>query len=302
MKDSAGLVATLRMFWSLGFLATAITLALTPGCRGEPNAVFTELSESRRLAADLRVQFHKSADASNRAVMADTDEASIAFAREAEQAKGSSRATSRLGCPSATLGYSDEIRSLGSSGSSLPSTGSSIAACSSWQSRTPTSKPSGCHSVPRVRLRRLPRPARYPSRDHTVQRSLPGRVARCQGHVGRARDPGLAGSPHCRIRRLRDDALREGDGDLGDHGGGRREYAPRTCWNPRARPRVAAAVSALNGFQGISREIVKLSRRNTNVRSLELSLRRKPTMSAACDDTLRVLQDALGKESFTATR
>jgi hypothetical protein len=33
-----------------------------------------------------------------------------------------------------------------------------------------------------------------------------------------------------------------------------------------------------------------------------LSLRRKPTVTGACDESLRVLQEALGKESFTATR
>ena len=38
------------------------------------------------------------------------------------------------------------------------------------------------------------------------------------------------------------------------------------------------------------------------VRSLELSLRSKPALTAACDDSLRVLQEALAKEAFPATR
>lgn len=70
----------------------------------------------------------------------------------------------------------------------------------------------------------------------------------------------------------------------------------------KALPQVATAVAALDRFQGVSKEIVKLSRRNSNVRSLELSLRRKPAVTAACDESLRALQDALAKETFTATR
>jgi hypothetical protein len=47
---------------------------------------------------------------------------------------------------------------------------------------------------------------------------------------------------------------------------------------------------------------VALSRRNTNVRSLALSLTARPPLAAACDGSLRALQDALAKEASTATR
>ena len=71
---------------------------------------------------------------------------------------------------------------------------------------------------------------------------------------------------------------------------------------PNARPALAAALSALDQFKGISTQIVALSRRNTNVRSLELSLRTAPALVTACDDALRALQDALAKEGSKATR
>jgi hypothetical protein len=45
-----------------------------------------------------------------------------------------------------------------------------------------------------------------------------------------------------------------------------------------------------------------LSRRNTNVRSLALSLGQKRMRTAACEDSLRELQDALAKRGFSATR
>ena len=62
-----------------------MTLGALIGC--DVNSFLQQLSQARDLSADLLVQFTKAADAANRAVMADTDEASIAFAREAEQAK-----------------------------------------------------------------------------------------------------------------------------------------------------------------------------------------------------------------------
>jgi hypothetical protein len=62
-----------------------LSLAAMIGC--DVNSFLQQVSQARDLSADLLVQFTKAADAANRAVMADTDEASIAFAHEAEQAK-----------------------------------------------------------------------------------------------------------------------------------------------------------------------------------------------------------------------
>ena len=68
-----------------------------------------------------------------------------------------------------------------------------------------------------------------------------------------------------------------------------------------AGPQLAAA-AALDRFQAINAELVTLSRRNSNVRSLALSLGRKRMVTAECDDILRALDDALAKHDFTATR
>jgi hypothetical protein len=71
---------------------------------------------------------------------------------------------------------------------------------------------------------------------------------------------------------------------------------------PKAQPQLAEASASLDRFKHVSREIVALSRRNTNIRSLSLSLREKPVLTAACDDSLHLLEEALAKEGFTATR
>lgn len=49
-------------------------------------------------------------------------------------------------------------------------------------------------------------------------------------------------------------------------------------------------------------EIIDLSRRNSNVRALALSLGRKRTLAAECDAELQALREALAQHEFGATR
>src|SRR5438105_2109310 len=63
-------------------VAVAAWLALATGACGGNLTVLREQVEARRLASDLHVQFTKVSDAANRAVMADTDQASTDAAHE----------------------------------------------------------------------------------------------------------------------------------------------------------------------------------------------------------------------------
>ena len=69
---------------------------------------------------------------------------------------------------------------------------------------------------------------------------------------------------------------------------------------PRRTSPFAAAGAALDRFMEINREIVALSRRNSNVRSTALSLGRERTVAATCEDQLHQLQEALARDQFTA--
>ena len=71
---------------------------------------------------------------------------------------------------------------------------------------------------------------------------------------------------------------------------------------PAVRAHVEVARAALGRFNRLSAQLIALSRRNTNVRSLQLALRQKPAVTAACDETLAALVDALAKEGFSGTR
>ncbi len=65
---------------------------------------------------------------------------------------------------------------------------------------------------------------------------------------------------------------------------------------------IAQARGALDDFSTLSRQLVALSRRNSNVRSLDVSLHQKPALAAACDTSLAALTDALAKEGSRATK
>jgi len=62
------------------WIVAASLMGSAVACVKPPDTVLQQLMDARRLSADLLVQFTRTDDASNRAVMADTDEASIAFA------------------------------------------------------------------------------------------------------------------------------------------------------------------------------------------------------------------------------
>jgi PHP family Zn ribbon phosphoesterase len=69
-----------------------------------------------------------------------------------------------------------------------------------------------------------------------------------------------------------------------------------------SRPPLATATSALDTFMKVHAEIITLSRRNSDVRSLALSLGRKRMVTAQCDDRLRALQESLAKHTVGGTR
>src|SRR5262245_24857881 len=89
----------------------AVVMVAPTGCQNR--TTLERLVEARRLAADTLVQFTKNADAGNRAVMADTDETSAAFAREANVAADAvTKDTASLAMLLHELGYAEETRLL----------------------------------------------------------------------------------------------------------------------------------------------------------------------------------------------
>ncbi|HMC93765.1 MAG TPA: hypothetical protein VKO16_03230 [Polyangia bacterium] len=281
----------------------AVVLGMAVGCHGAPRAVFARLAEARLLAADLRIQFSREVDASNRAVMADTDAVSIAFAHEAAQATESvegdagrlSEQLRGLGFPNETQMFDEfaghwlEYRKLDRTILDLAVENTNLKAQS--LSFGPASEAAGGF------------------RDllATVARATPAKDrCRVDALIGEAlldvREIQVLHAPH--IAEPDDAAMARMEKQMADLEAGARAalHGLSKLVAPGARAQLASAIASLDRFVDVSKKIVALSRRNTNVRSLALSLTGRPPLTAACDGSLRALQEALAKEESTATR
>jgi hypothetical protein len=62
------------------------------------------------------------------------------------------------------------------------------------------------------------------------------------------------------------------------------------------------ASPAFSKFMEVHKEVIRLSRMNTNIKSLQLSLGRKRKVAAQCEEILNSLQNTIQSRSFKATR
>jgi hypothetical protein len=62
------------------------------------------------------------------------------------------------------------------------------------------------------------------------------------------------------------------------------------------------AKTAFSEFMEVTAEVIKLSRQNSNIKSLELSLGKKRKVTAQCDEILVAFQEAVQSRTFKATR
>lgn len=287
-----------RFFWPLLCLAT---LLLGVACRG--SSPLADLDRARSLTAELRLQLDRVDKASSQAVMADTDEASIAFAKEAQQA--TTVVTSDIGALGPLLEglrFTKELDAL-------------AAFRATWSKYQKLDQDILALAVENTNLKaqRLSfGPARQSAdafRDAVT--SLAGGVSakdRCgaselaQKAIVAVREIQVLQAPH--IAEADDQVMTQLEQDMAalDQKARDSVKALSELAGAPGGPGGATAMASLDRFKDISGQIVGLSRRNTNVRSLVLSLREQPILAAACDDILRTLQQALDREGSTATR
>jgi hypothetical protein len=300
MLGRAKFLVPSRTLPKLACLVALVTMALA--CR-EPQTTLTRLDEARSLAAGLRVQFHKASDASNRAVMADTDAASIAFAKESENAtqvvESDMAALTRL---LGALGFSAETRLLEqfkASFSEYAKLDRSILGLAVENTNLKAQSLSfgpAKKAADSLRDSLAPLAASLPPKDRCQAAGLVAQAVTAVREIQVLHAPHIAERDEAAMTKIEQemagldtsarDALEKLD-----------ELAP-----PSAHPSLAAARQALDEFKAISVQIVALSRRNTNVVSLDLSLRKKPALTATCDERLSALQVALAHEGFKGTR
>lgn len=246
-------------------------------------AVLPQLIESRRLAAEMHVEFSKAAEASNRAVMADTDEASKAGADAARAARGIvDRDAQAMRSLLQSLGYGEDAARLGSF----------TSAFDHYQHLDDEILPLAVENS-NLKAQRLSFTA---ARDAAAafRRALGGDRSRAaaDAEIGVLEILALQ-APH--IAEATDEAMTRMEDDMA-----RAEHDVRAALAAIKDNR--QAIAAFDRFMTVNAEILKLSRRNSNVRSLALALGQKQTASAACEAALQGLEQAVAQHALTATR
>jgi len=284
--------------------ATLAVIAVTmPGCAGNPQTTLERLTEARRLSADLLVQFTEATDAANRAVMADSDEESTAFAREATMATESiQKDVDSLGPLLTDLRYSGEADLLNEFkrrfaeyheldqsilGLAVENTNNKAQRLSFG----PAQEAADSFSAALDTVRKSAGAA-----DRWQVEALAATAVAAVREIQVLQAPHIAEADDAEMTRMEKQMM-------GSEATARRALETLTgLVSASSRPLVAAASATLDKFMNVHAQIIVLSRRNSEVRSLALSLGRKRMLTGACDETLRALQDALAKRGFTGTR
>jgi hypothetical protein len=273
------------------------------GCTGRFETALEQLSDARALSAEMLVQFTKSVDAGNRAVMAVTDETSTAYARESASAvQAIQKDVDALGPILSDLGYSperallDEFEKPFAEYRALNQNVLGLAVESTNLKAQRLSFGSGQQAADAFR------DALEPVSQSATERTrwqVDALVARA---IGAVRDIQVVQAPH--IAEADDAAMAGMEKRMAAAEGTARDAlnALASAATPASRPRLSSAAAALDRFMAVNAEILALSRRNSNVRSLALSLGQKRELAAQCEDALRALQQALAKRNLGASR
>jgi len=285
-----------------GWRAVIVTIVAATAIGCDVNTALEHLSEARQISAELAVQFSKASDASNRAVMADTDEASVAFARESEQASEAvQKEIDALRPIIQGLNYPDELRMLDEFAKGFADYRELDRRILDLAVENTNLKAQRLAFGPAQEAADAFRDAL-----DAVDPASPASAWQVQALVARAvttvREIQVLQAPH--IADADDAVMTRMETQMATS-----EAASRTVLKtlsglvaPGSRPRLAAASSALDRFTELNAQVIALSRRNTNVRSLALSLDHKRPLIAACEESLRTLRDSLASRGFTGIR
>jgi hypothetical protein len=288
---------------SAGLFLALLAMVAAAACGDGSKLVLTEQAEAHRIASRLRVEFSHAADASNRAVMTDTDEASRAAAHEAQQAtQAVDKDAEALRLILEHLGDRDEAQLL-----------------DRFRARFVQYKALDADILPlaventNIKAQRL---AFGPAQDAvSAYRQLVDAAAKMTGppNVAAAEAAAARGSAAVldiqvvearhiaeshELAMTRMEAAMKASQDAA-----RKAIDSLTRLVPgSAASLLSGAAEALDKLIAANAEIVALSRRNSNVRSLALSLGKKRAVTAECDEILQTLEDSLAKHHFAATR
>jgi hypothetical protein len=277
-----------------------LVASLAMACVEPPQTRLERLSEARRLNAELLVQFTKAADAANRTVMAGTEEASVASIREAEEAtKAVETGMHDLKAFLLDLRYSKEVQLLEEFGGRFAeyrALEQNILEMVKDSSNLKAQRLSFGPAQQEADAFRDALSAIMPATNAARVEALAATALSSVREVQALQAPHIAEPEDQEMTRI-EQRMAAAETTA------RQALKTLTGVVPAsARPRVEAASAALDRFVDLNANILALSRRNSNVHALALSLGKKRTLVAACEETLRALQGELSKRGFIGTR
>ncbi len=285
-----------------GGVAALLALA-TAGCGDGLGPSLQRLAEAHRHLAELRADVKQTSAASNLAVMAESDEASVDFAREANTAaEAALRDSAALAPLLASLGYSEEGRLLAEFDTRFAEYRALDREVLGLAVENTNLKAQRLSFGEEREAADAFRDALQPLRSSAPDAESWHAAALVETAVAAVRQIESLQAPH--IAESDDAAMTRQEAAMAEaESVARSELQALAALFPApAPPQLALATAALDRFAGLNATIVALSRRNTNAQSLALSLGRKRTLLAGCEDSLRTLHDALGTRSLGSTR
>jgi hypothetical protein len=273
------------------------------GCYRGEESVLQRMSQAQKLAAELQLHYTRAADATNLAVMADTDETSAEFAGQAmERSQAVEKNAAALRPLLDGLMYSDEVRLLDEFDKRF--------AEYRKLDRTILELSVENTNLKAQRLSFGPAQEAADAFQGSLEAIIDGARAEDAWQIRALAWRALAAVRD--IQALQGRHIAEPADDAMIRLEGKMTAAEEVAKNalatlapllsPEAGSQMRAAQASLDSFLGLNTDLLALSRRNSNVRSLSLTLGEKRRLTAQCEDSLRALNEALAKRGFVATR
>ena len=278
-------------------------MSASSGCYKQPESVLQRLSEAQRISGRLEIEFTRASDAINLAVMAHDDKTSVKYAQEADRRmQGVQHDVEALRPLLTGLMFSREAeflerfnqqladcRTLDQDLLKLAVANDNLKA--QRLSFGPAQKAADDFSLA---LEQIWRSASGNSSSPAAALTFKALAALRQIQVLEA--------PH--IAEAKDEIMANLESQMAAA-----ETETRNALQSLAAllpgtedNKIHAAELALTQFLDYHRQIIALSRSNSNVRSLALALGQRRRLTAQCEDTLEALTQALHKRGFQATR
>jgi hypothetical protein len=265
----------------------------------------SNMVETTRLLSEMKVNLLKSVEAEKSAVLADTDEASEAFAGQSIQAAAAvDEARLKLRRLASEHGTSEEMKLVGEFDqcwAELQKIDQVLLGLAVRNTNIKAAKLSQteAHEAMERFEKAFGKLIEISMRDAAGQTQIVELALRALGaghKIEFLQLPHILASSDERMHEIEveiKEAADQVDGSID---------ALDALVNEKDGAALAEAKKAYTDFMQVNARVIELSRQNTNIKSMELSLGKKRIATAQCEDSLGALQEAVNGRTFKATR